>query len=86
MHEALKRYCSVFHPDIKKVSTLPFWFVKVLAVITRNQELDVVGQLMSYFEKVGEGGDPTEANHSLGAPTTTLNEWLEKRKARLGVA
>ncbi len=86
MHEALRRYCSVFHPDIKKVTTMPFWLVRALAVITRSQKLETAGKLMSYFEKVGEGGDPTEANHVLGAPMTTLNEWFEKKKARLGAA
>ncbi len=85
MHEALKRYCSVFHSDIKKISIMPFWLVKVLSFITRNRELGFAGRLMSYFEKVSEIGDPEEANHILGAPTTTLNEWIEKRKARLGV-
>jgi hypothetical protein len=29
-HEALRRYCAVFHPDIKKVASMPFWLVKVL--------------------------------------------------------
>lgn len=86
MHEALKRYCSVFHPEITQISTLPFWFVKLLAIATRNQELGAAGRLMAYFEKVGEAGNPVEANHILGAPTTPLNEWLEKRKARLDTA
>jgi hypothetical protein len=38
---------------------------------------------MAYFDKVGEMGDPTEANQLLGAPETTLDEWIEKRKAAI---
>jgi hypothetical protein len=35
---------------------------------------------MAYFDKVGELGDPTEANQLLGAPTTTLDAWIEQRR------
>jgi uncharacterized protein YbjT (DUF2867 family) len=82
MHEALRRYCAVFHPDIKQVSSMPLWLVKLLATLTRNRELQGAGELMAYFEKVGEGGSPAPVNHILGAPTTTLDRWLETRKAR----
>lgn len=82
MHEALRRYCAVFHPEIKQVSTLPFWLVKLLATITRNQELKSAGELMAYFDKVGEGNKAASIDSILGAPTTTLDSWLERRKAR----
>lgn len=82
MHEALRRYCAVFHPDIKQVSSMPFWLVKLLATLTGNRELKGAGELMSYFEKVGERGNPANANHILGAPSMTLDTWLEKRKAK----
>jgi hypothetical protein len=86
IHEALRRYCAVFHPDIKQVSTLPFWLVKLLAALTGNQELKSAGELMAYFDKVGEGNNPASINRILGAPTTTLDSWLERRKARLSGA
>jgi uncharacterized protein YbjT (DUF2867 family) len=76
MHEALRRYCEAAHPEIQKVSTVPIWFVKALAFVTRNHALGAVARLMGYFEKVQEKGDPTEANALLGAPTTTLGEWI----------
>lgn len=41
--------------------------------------------LAAYFDRVGELGDPSEANDLLGAPTTTLDDWLEqKRQSRFG--
>jgi hypothetical protein len=32
--------------------------------------------MMAYFEKVGEMGDPAEANGPLGRPAITLDQWL----------
>jgi uncharacterized protein YbjT (DUF2867 family) len=86
MYEALQRYCAVFHPDITQVSTMPLWLVKLLATITRNHELQTAGELMAYFDRVGEGSNRPDANDVLGAPATTLVSWLERRKARLSAA
>ncbi|HEX2993472.1 MAG TPA: NAD(P)H-binding protein [Anaerolineales bacterium] len=80
MQEALKRYCAVFHPEIKAVTSMPFWLVKLLAAFTHNQGLKDVGEMMSYFEKVGEGSQLPEVDGILGAPVTTLDMWLRKRK------
>jgi len=82
MPEALRRYCTVFHPDIKKVTITPFWLVKLLAAVTGDQGLKSAGELMSYFEKVGErSSNPAKINGILGAPAMTLDVWLRKRKA-----
>ena len=78
MQEALQRYCTKFHPEIRQVSSMPFWLVNLLAAFTRSPELKSVGAMMSYFEKVGELGDPAEANDLLGAPEVTLGRWLER--------
>ena len=76
MHEALRRYCAVFQPDIRQVSTMPFWLVKLLATITHNPALKSAGELLAYFEKVGEGNHPATVNGIMGAPTITLDMWL----------
>lgn len=83
MDEALRRYCGVFHPEIKQVSTMPIWLVKLLAALTRDKGLKAAGEMMAYFDKVGEGSNPASLNGILDAPTTTLDIWLERRKARL---
>ena len=62
---------------------MPFWLVKLLTTVTRSQELKGVGEMMSYFEKVGEGSNPEKVNSILAAPTITLDVWFDKRKARL---
>jgi len=81
MHEALRRYCAVFHPEVKKVTTMPFGLVKLLATLTGDQRLKGAGELLSYFEKVGERtSNPGDDSCILGAPTITLDQWLEMRK------
>ena len=82
-HEAVRRYCSVFHPQIKKVSTIPYWLANFIATITGNKEMKFGIKLLAFCEKVGEGGDPTEANRILGAPKITLDEWLKRTKDKL---
>lgn len=78
MQEALKRYCSPFHPEIQQVSSMPFWLVNVLATFTHNQELKSAGQMMAYFEKVGESSSNSSNDICmLGAPTITLDQWLQ---------
>jgi len=83
-HEALRRYCSVLHPEIKKISTMPHWLANIIATIIRNKEMKFACDVLGFFEKVGEAGDPTEANSILGAPEITLDEWLKQRKAKSG--
>ena len=81
MHEALRRYCAVFHPEIKKVTTMPFWLVRLMATLTRDPGLKGAGELLSYFEKVGERtSNLGDDSCILGAPTITLAQWLERRK------
>ena len=35
------------------------------------------------IEKIGEKGDPSEANRILGAPTSKLDDWLQQNMKRL---
>jgi uncharacterized protein YbjT (DUF2867 family) len=79
MHEALDRYRRALHPEIRAVSTMPAWLGRLMGRLTRNEMLMFASDLMAYFDKVGEPGDPSEANRILGAPRTTLDAWLEKR-------
>ena len=79
--EALERYCRVFHPEVESVPVMPIEAARATAESTGNQMLGFFAGLMAYFEKVGELGDPTEANQLLGAPATTLEAWIAHRKA-----
>lgn len=79
MMEALKKYCSILHPEIK-VSSIPIWLVSLIGKLSFNAVLQFIAELMRFFEKVGEGGDPTEANKLLGTPTTTLEQWCKRQR------
>jgi uncharacterized protein YbjT (DUF2867 family) len=78
--DALLRYCAVFHPEVTKVSSMPVWLVKAMAALMRNDLMKFGADLAGYFDRVGELGDPTEANTLLGAPAITLDEWLNKKQ------
>ena len=41
-----------------------------------------VGDFMAAFEKIGERGDPSEANNILGGPRIKLTEWLEQQRIK----
>ncbi len=86
IREALRLYCAVFHPEIKEVSSMPFWLVKFLATITRDRGLQGAGELMAYFEKAGEGNIRPEDHCVFGAPAMTLDRWMQKRKGWAGYA
>ena len=75
-HDAVKRYCAVVHPHIPKVSTMPHWLATFIAATKGPKELRAASDFMAAFEKIGERGDPGEANDLLGAPRIRLDEWL----------
>lgn len=79
MLEALTKYCSIAHPKVK-ASSIPFWLASLIGKVSFNAELQFITELMRYFEKVGEGGDPAEANKLLGAPATTLEQWCKRQQ------
>jgi NADH dehydrogenase len=82
---ALKQYQALARPGYRLV-TLPFWLAEVIARVGRRAELRAALPFLRYIAKVGERGDPTEANALLGAPTITLEEWCRMRRdARLEV-
>lgn len=45
----------------------------------KNQLTEII-QLMEATQKVGEVGDPTEANRVFGAPVITVQEWCQRQK------
>lgn len=82
MKDALERARAALRPEIPSVSVMPVWLARVMGVLTRNEMLKFAAELMGYFEKTAEGGDPAEANRLLGAPATTLDAWLEARASK----
>ena len=79
VQDAIGRYLGKLHPGAKGLTFLPTGFVRFLATVTFRKGLKDLVRHMSYFERTGETGDPSEANTILGAPQTTLDDWIRKR-------
>lgn len=74
--DALERFLCDCHPDLKVVR-LKLWQARWIARLTGR--MDFVSQLIAFFDRVGELGNPAEANALLGVPSTTLDEWIESQ-------
>ena len=79
MKDLLEKYCQVRYPEIKKVSIVPIWMAKFIAIITGNKGLKEAASLFGYFEKVKELGIPDETNALLGKPITTFENWVQSK-------
>jgi uncharacterized protein YbjT (DUF2867 family) len=80
--EAVGAFHEACFPGVRLMRLKP-WQAKVVAKVTRNPSLAYVARLIAYFDKTEEHGDPAEANALLGAPTTTLEEWIGSKKEAL---
>jgi hypothetical protein len=76
--DALERFAAC-QPHLK-VMRLNLWQARLIARLTGRERMAYVTRLIGYFDRVGELGDPTEANALYGAPTLTLDEWLAMPK------
>ena len=72
--DALRLYCSLVQPG-KRVVKVPLGVMRVVDGLFMGGRLRGSLELMGLLQRVGERGDPSEANRLLGAPTTTLREW-----------
>jgi uncharacterized protein YbjT (DUF2867 family) len=79
--EAIQRYHQACHPDLR-LMRLKLWQAHLMAKLTRNRNMAAAVRLIGYFDRSEEGGDPSEANSLLGAPTTTLGEWVQIQKGQ----
>ena len=79
MKDLLEKYCQARYPGIKKVSIIPIWMAKSMAILTGNKGLKEAASLFGYFEKVKELGNPDETNMLLGKPTTTFENWVQSK-------
>ncbi len=77
--DAFKRFVSACYPGLKIVR-LKLWQAQLIAKLIGREELSDATRLIAYFDKVGELGDPAEANALFGAPSATLDQWVEMQK------
>jgi len=79
--DALERFYAACHPGLK-LMRLKLRQARLIARLTRREGLTYVTKLIDYFDRVGELGDPSEANALLGAPSITLDEWFASPRDR----
>jgi uncharacterized protein YbjT (DUF2867 family) len=77
--DALRRYCSVLEPGVGVV-TVPLPVMAVADRLFMGGRLRRTIELLRLMQRVGEVGDPAEADRLLGAPTTTLARWCQQRR------
>jgi len=58
---AVESYCQIFHPEVEQVPVMPIEAARSMAQSTGNEMLGFFAELMAYFEKVHEPGDPATA-------------------------
>jgi uncharacterized protein YbjT (DUF2867 family) len=80
--DALRIYRDHLAPGMRVVS-LPLWFMTVLDRTVLGGRLRGTLDLMRVLQHAGERGDPGEANHLLGAPSTTLTQWCARRREQV---
>jgi uncharacterized protein YbjT (DUF2867 family) len=83
--DALERYFDACHPE-KRIMRMKLWQARLIAKLTRREELADATQLIAYFDIVGELGDPVEANALFRAPSITLDAWFKLLKVPVGSA
>jgi uncharacterized protein YbjT (DUF2867 family) len=76
--DALEKYCNARAPFIKKIFHMPYGLMEFIAFAKRNSTLKEIIELLRFFEKAGERGNPEETNKILGKATTTLETWLHE--------
>ena len=76
--DALRLYCSLVAPGTRVV-TVPLRAMALVDRLAMRGALRGTVELMGAMGRLGERGDPTEANRLLGAPPTTLRAWCEQR-------
>ena len=79
MKDLLEKYCKLRYPEIKKVSSVPIYMMKMIGLLTGNKQLKGVASLFAYFEKVNELGNPDETNALLGKPIITFENWIQSK-------
>jgi hypothetical protein len=77
--DALRLYCSQVELG-KWVVSMPLGFMSVVDRLFMRGQLRSTLQLMRVMQRVGERGDPSEANEVLGAPPMTLRQWCEQQQ------
>lgn len=77
--QALRHYVEIVCPEAQ-IRHAPFWMMTLMNRLFLKGTITEILQLMAATEKVGEIGDPSEANRLFGAAKTTVRQWAMQRQ------
>ena len=78
MKDVLEKYIEVKHPEIKKISSVPPFILKLVGYIKGLKFLRETADLFSYFEKVDEPPVEEKTYKLLGEPRINFQRWLDE--------
>src|SRR5215210_3164125 len=80
--EAVRNYCAIVRPETR-VYFFPHWLVALYLKLAGASILQHAIKMGNIHRQMGEPGDPSQADTSLGRATTTHREWCESERQRL---
>jgi len=84
--EVTRRFCAIVRPETR-VSFIPRWAAAAYVKLTGGHvNRQYALRLMKLYQRVGEPGDPGKADHSLGRPSITFQEWCEAQRPAVAAA
>jgi uncharacterized protein YbjT (DUF2867 family) len=78
-HQAALDFCAIVRPKTR-IRPVPVWVAMLYMMLTGNKSRQYTLKVVKLYKKVGEPGDPSQADHSLGRPTTTHRQWCEAQR------
>lgn len=72
-------FCATVWPNAKVVS-VPLWVATLYTYLVGHKNRQYTMRVTRAHQKHGEPGDPSQADHSLGRPTTTFRQWCEAQR------
>jgi len=78
-HELTERFLRSVRPDTKIIS-VPLWASVVYHHLIGHKNRQYQTRVIRLYRKHGEPGDPSQADTSLGRPTTTFQQWCEAQR------
>jgi len=82
-HELTERFIRIVRPGTRIIS-LPLWVSILYHHLIGHKNRQYGTRVVRMYKKYGEPGDPSQADTSLGRPTTTFQQWCEAQRPSAG--
>lgn len=72
-------FCAIVRPKTR-IIPVPLWVAALYTYLTGQRNRQYTMKVARINQKHGEPGDPSQADRSLGRPTTTFRQWCEAQR------